>query len=205
MSMRSTNLVGAAMIRFGKYAESSYAGLAAPTVLSALADSGLSVRDVDEVFCGHSFGGPLTGQRVVKEIGLGGLPVTNVENACSSGATALHLACRAVETGQIRAALIIGVEKLNRFGGGTLPLPAEDWEATNGVVMPAIYAIRKRLPRSSPAARRYKPRRQHPGEPRPSLPRSSYRTGSARRGQGERKKLTLVLPEATNNHHGNKP
>lgn len=142
--MRNTNVIGASMIRFGKYPDSSYAGLAAPTVLSALAESGLTVDDIDEVFCGHSFGGPLTGQRVVKEIGLGGLPVTNVENACSGGASALHLACRAVGTGQIRAALVVGVEKLTQFGGGTLPLPAEDWEAINGVVMPAIYAMRAR-------------------------------------------------------------
>lgn len=57
----------------------------------------------------------LTGQRIVKEIGLGGIPVTNVDNACSAGATALH-----------DAVLVVGVDKLTQFGSGTLPLVAED-------------------------------------------------------------------------------
>ncbi|MDF2444538.1 MAG: hypothetical protein JWR01_2741 [Subtercola sp.] len=140
--MRNVNIVGAGMIAFGRYPDSSYAGLAVPAVLAALAEAGVDAREVTEVFCGHSFGGPLVGQRILKDLGVGGIPVTNVENACSGGASALHLACRAVSEGKTRIALVIGVEKLTQFGGGTLPLPSEDWEARNGIVMPAVYAMR---------------------------------------------------------------
>jgi acetyl-CoA acetyltransferase len=36
----------------------------------------------------------------------------------------------------------MGVEKLTKFGGGTLPLEREDWEVSQGIVMPAVYAMR---------------------------------------------------------------
>ena len=37
---------------------------------------------------------------------------------------------------------MIGVEKLTQFGGGTLPLSPEDREVKQGIVMPAVYAMR---------------------------------------------------------------
>src|SRR3546814_8696425 len=86
----------------------------------------------------------LTGQRIVKEVGIGGVPIFNVDNACSGGATALHLAWKSVCSGEHAAALVIGVDKLTQFGGGTLPLVAEDIEVRNGMVMPALYAMRAR-------------------------------------------------------------
>jgi acetyl-CoA acetyltransferase len=142
--MRNANVAGVGMIRFGKHLNSSYSGLAGPAALAALADAGISTKDVDTIFVGHSFGGPLTGQRIAKDMGIGGIPITNVDNACSSGAGALHLATQAVSEGRARVALVIGVEKLTQFGGGTLPLPDEDYEARRGIVMPAIYAMRAR-------------------------------------------------------------
>ena len=40
--------------------------------------------------------------------------------------------------------LVMGVEKLTKFGGGTLPLEKEDFEVTHGLVMPALYGMRAR-------------------------------------------------------------
>jgi benzoylsuccinyl-CoA thiolase BbsB subunit len=137
-------IVGAAMIGMGKHRSSSYAGLAAPTVLEALAGCGLSTTQVQTVHCGHAFGGPLVGQRVLKMVGIGGIPVTNVDNACSGGATALRGAALDVLEGRADVALAIGVDKLTQFGGGTLPLPEPDVEVRQGLVMPALYAMRAR-------------------------------------------------------------
>jgi acetyl-CoA acetyltransferase len=142
--MTDAYVVGAAMIPMGRHRSSSYPGRAGPAELGALASSGLQRADVDAVYCGHAFGGMLTAQRIVKEIGLGGIPVTNVDNACSGGATALQLAVRAVRDGHAHAVLVIGVDKLTQFGGGTLPLVGEDPEVRQGMVMPAVYAMRAR-------------------------------------------------------------
>jgi len=142
--MSEAYMVGAAMIPMAKHRESSYAGLAIPAVLNALTSAGISPKEVQSVVCGHAFGGMLTGQRIVKEIGIGGVPVTNVDNACSGGATAIHLAYKDIQAGRYDVVLVIGVDKLTQFGGGTLPLVTEDPEVMQGMVMPALYAMRAR-------------------------------------------------------------
>jgi benzoylsuccinyl-CoA thiolase BbsB subunit len=84
----------------------------------------------------------MAGQRILGRIGLTGIPVTNVENACSSSSTALRQGVMAIRSGECDVVLVIGVEKLTKFGGGTLPLEEEDWEVRQGLVMPALYAMR---------------------------------------------------------------
>lgn len=142
--MSDAYIVGAAMIPMAKHRESSYSGLALPAILNALKSAGVAPKEVDAVVCGHAFGGMLTGQRIVKEMGIGAVPVTNVDNACSGGATALHLAWKDVQAGRHDIVLVIGVDKLTQFGGGTLPLVTEDPEVQQGMVMPALYAMRAR-------------------------------------------------------------
>lgn len=138
------HVVGAGMITFGRYPNSSYPGLAGPAVLAALQRAEVGPRDIQAMWCGHAFGGMLTGQRIAKEIGIGGVPIVNVDNACSGGATALYEAQRAVRDGHYDTVLVVGVDKLTQFGGGTLPLVTEDWEVQQGMVMPALYAMRAR-------------------------------------------------------------
>lgn len=140
--MSEAYVVGGAMIPMGKHRQSTYTGLAAPAVRAALLDAGILPSEVDAAFVGHAFGGMLTGQRILKTLGIGGIPITNVDNACSGGATALHDAVAAIKDGSAEIVLVIGVDKLTQFGGGTLPLVLEDPEVQQGVVMPAIYSMR---------------------------------------------------------------
>ena len=135
-------VISAAMIPFGKYRSSSYVGLAVSPLIDALDSAGIQKSDVDAIYVGHSYGGMMTGQRITKEIGLGTVPTVNIDNACSSGASAVHEAWTAISQGLIDVAVVIGVEKLTQFGGGTLPLSPEDREVRQGIVMPAVYAMR---------------------------------------------------------------
>lgn len=139
-------VVSAAMIPFGKHRNSSYVGLAVSPLIDALRSAGpgagIDKSDVDAVYVGHTYGGMMTGQRITKEIGLGTIPTVNVENACSSGASALHEAYTAISRGLADVVVVVGVEKLTQFGGGTLPLSPEDREVKQGMVMPAVYAMR---------------------------------------------------------------
>lgn len=138
----NVHVISAAMIPFGKHRSSSYVGLAVPPLIDALRGAGVTKSDIDAVYVGHSYGGMMTGQRICKEIGLGTVPTVNVDNACSSGATAMHEAWTAISQGVIDVAVVIGVEKLTQFGGGALPLAAEDREVKQGIIMPAVYAMR---------------------------------------------------------------
>ncbi|MBY3988739.1 thiolase family protein [Rhodococcus fascians] len=140
----SAYVVGGGMIRMGRHPQSSYVGLAAPAVLRALESAGVSLSEVGSVACGHSFGGPLVGQRIMSRLGGGHVPVTNIDNACSGGGTALRTAIQDVESGRVDVALAIGVDSLTQFGKGTLPLPEADIETESGLVMPALYAMRAR-------------------------------------------------------------
>lgn len=142
--MRDVAIVGADMVAFGKHRDRTLVQLGAPAALGAIRDSGASRASIDAVYCGNVHGGMLVGQRVIRDLGLPGVPVVNVENACSSSATALREAVVAVRAGLHETVLVLGVEKLTSLGGGTLPLDHEDWEAANGMVMPALYAMRAR-------------------------------------------------------------
>jgi acetyl-CoA acetyltransferase len=142
MSGRDVAVVGAGMIRFGKYPDASYPDLAQPAVVDAMRSAGIEPHEIDATYCGHSFGGMLTGQRILKGLGMTGEAIVNVENACSSGAGAFHQAHAAIASGEIETALVIGVDKLTQFAGGTLPLNVEDHEVASGMVMPALYAMR---------------------------------------------------------------
>jgi benzoylsuccinyl-CoA thiolase BbsB subunit len=135
---------GVAMTRFGKQPARSVEDLGREALLKALKDAGIERRDVDEVFCGSLFGGTLIGQRILRDIGMTGIPITNVENACSSSTTALREACAAVAVGRAETVLVIGVDQLTRLGGGTIPLEKTDIEVNLGLVMPGLYAMRAR-------------------------------------------------------------
>jgi acetyl-CoA acetyltransferase len=137
-------VVGVGMSPFRKQPQRSIEDIGREAVSKAIRDSGISRHEIDEAFCGSSYGGPMIGQRVLRDLGLTGFPITNIENACSSGAAGLREACAAIDQGRAETILVVGVDKLTRFGGGTLPLEMTDLDVQTGMVMPALYAMRAR-------------------------------------------------------------
>ena len=135
-------VAGVGMTAFGKRPDLEVEDLGRRAALAALQDAGWEGRIPDEVFCGSSYSGLLIGQRIMRDLGMTGIPITNVENACSGGATALREAVTAIAAGRADSALAIGVEKLSALGGGVLPLPRTDVDAQQGMTMPAVYAMR---------------------------------------------------------------
>ena len=142
MTMRGVSVIGVGMVPFGKYPGRKLSDLGWPAVKAAIADAGVEPRQIQVAYCGTALGGMMSGQRVLGRIGLTGIPISNVENACSSSSTAFRQGVMAIRSGQYDVVLAIGVEKLSKFGGGTLPLEEEDWEVSQGLSMPALYAMR---------------------------------------------------------------
>src|SRR5437016_2960525 len=140
--MNGVSVIGVGMIPFGKYPDTNIADLGWPAVKAAIKDSGIEGKRIQAVYSGTARGGAMVGQRIMGRLGLAGLPIVNVENACSSSSSALHQAVIAVGSGAYDVVLVIGVEKLTKFGGGTLPLDEDDWEVRLGLSMPALYAMR---------------------------------------------------------------
>ena len=142
--MREVRVIGTGLIRFGKFPEQTLADLARPAILTALAEAGVERRRIDAAYCGTALGGMMAGQRILKPLGMTSIPIANIENACASSATAFREAWIAVGAGVYDVALVLGVEKLTKLGGGPLPVEQEDWEAAYGLMMPALYAMRAR-------------------------------------------------------------
>ena len=140
--MREVCVIGTGMIPFGKYPDKTLADLGWPAVKEAIVEAAVPPKKIDAVYCGSALGGMLSGQRVMKSLGITGMSIINIENACSSSSSALAEAWTAVASGRHDIVVVIGVEKLTKFGGGTLPLEREDWEVNQGQVMPAVYAMR---------------------------------------------------------------
>jgi benzoylsuccinyl-CoA thiolase BbsB subunit len=136
-------VIGTGAIPFGRHYEKTVAALAAPAILAALADAGAERSDIEAAYCGTALGGMMTGQRCLKPIGMTGIPVVNVENACASSATAFRQAWAGIRAGLHEVALVFGVEKLTKLSG-PLPIESDDWEGAHGMVMPALYAMRAR-------------------------------------------------------------
>jgi acetyl-CoA acetyltransferase len=140
--MKGVSVIGVGMIPFGKYPDTNIADLGWPAVKAAIKDANIDAKRIQAVYSGTARGGAMVGQRIMGRIGLAGIPIVNVENACSSSSGALAQAVIAVGAGAYDVALVIGVEKLTKFGGGTLPLDEDDWEVRLGLSMPALYAMR---------------------------------------------------------------
>ncbi|HVY86790.1 MAG TPA: thiolase family protein [Caulobacterales bacterium] len=140
--MSDVYILGIDMTPFGRYPDRTFAQLGGEAALMALDDCGLSPLDVQIMYCGTVFGAyEMSGQAIMREIGQTGVPVTNVVNACASGASAFREAWLAVKSGAYDVALAVGVEKTPRGmlgGGGETGIPLEG--LFGSASMPAVFA-----------------------------------------------------------------
>lgn len=114
-------ILGINMTKFGKRPESDMVDLAAEATLAALADGGVTMKDIGVIAAGSLMGGGGLGQQLQKQVGQTGVPVYNVVNACATGATAIRTVVMAIKSGEVDMGLAVGVEKLagaGLLGGG---------------------------------------------------------------------------------------
>jgi acetyl-CoA acetyltransferase len=111
-------IAGVGMTRFGKHMDTGLKALGAEAAQAAIADAGIDASALEAAFVGNAVAGLITGQEsirgqvILRSIGIGRIPVVNVENACASASTALHQACAMVSAGYYDVVLALGVEKL---------------------------------------------------------------------------------------------
>lgn len=111
-------ILGVGMTKFGKHLDKGVKALTGESLKLVLADSGLSMGDIEAAWFSNSgwgsseFQHSIRGQVALTANGLQGLSIINVENACASGSTALHSAWLAVKSGVYDCVLAIGTEKM---------------------------------------------------------------------------------------------
>jgi len=125
-------ILGIHMTKFGKYPDLDTVDLASQAALAALADGGVTMKDIGVLAAGCLMASNAgIGQQLQKQIGQTGIPVYNVANACATGATALRTAIMAVKSGEVDMGLAVGVEKLAGAGllgaGGRPKSDKNEW------------------------------------------------------------------------------
>lgn len=117
--MSNIYIAGIAMTVFGRHLERTLDDLAREALEGALKDAGCTADDLGIAFYAGMTNGPLQGQIAIpgqvvfSKIGVAGIPIFNVENACASGSSAFNLAVQSLKAGSADVALALGAEKMN--------------------------------------------------------------------------------------------
>lgn len=111
-------VIGVGMTRFGKHLGRSLNSLAREAIKQALDDAGIEAGQLNAAWMGTGAAPVITGQvciageAVLRGLGVGRIPVVNVENACATASTAFQQACTMVTHGLYDIVLAAGFEKL---------------------------------------------------------------------------------------------
>lgn len=150
--MRNVYVAGVGMTRFGRLEGMELRSLGAEACREAILDSGIDRSRIESAFVGTAFPGHFTrqecavGQLVLRQLGITGIPVMRVENACASGSSALREAWISVASGLVDVALAFGVEKLSNVPTSevmSIFSYASDYEAEGsaGIIFPGVFAM----------------------------------------------------------------
>ena len=159
--MRDVIVSGIGMTHFGKFLDRGLKSLSEEAVGAALKDAGVLPDQVEQVVFGNAAAGVVTGQEMIRaqsalrNTGLGGAPMFNIENACASSSSGFHLGWLMIASGQAECVIVIGCEKLTHenkeisfgaFAGAVdveEPLPKGFKEGSGSLFMD-IYAVKAR-------------------------------------------------------------
>ena len=111
-------VVGVGMTPFGKFREKTIKDMTREAVTAALTDAGLASKDIEGAFFSNAVQGHMEGQHMIRgeialrSMGIQGIPVVNVENACASASTGFKLAVDFLKAGNGDVCLAVGTEKM---------------------------------------------------------------------------------------------
>lgn len=113
--MARVAIAGVGSTSFGRHTGATPQGLAIRAARDAIVESGIDRSEIGAIYLGNFVSGVLTGQEVLAGLvadglDMSGVPATKVEGACASGGIAFRHAVMAVASGQVKAALAVGVE-----------------------------------------------------------------------------------------------
>ncbi|XP_037354824.1 sterol carrier protein 2 [Talpa occidentalis] len=115
---RRVFVVGVGMTKFfnpGAANSRDYPDMAKEAGQKALADAQIPYSAVEQACIGYVYGDSTSGQRAIyHSLGLTGIPITNVNNNCATGSTALFMARQLIQGGMADCVLALGFEKMEK-------------------------------------------------------------------------------------------
>ncbi len=109
-----TIIAGVGMHPFGRFGDKTAIAMGVEALQEALADAERSWSQVEALFCAHMYAGTGAGHKIATVLGATGIPIVNVENACSSGGAAIQAARLAIASGEYTTVACVGIEKMPR-------------------------------------------------------------------------------------------
>lgn len=144
--MREVAIIGVGSTVFGKFPEKLPYQLGAEAAWAALQDAGVSPKEIQFAYCANLYGGMVIGQAVLGEVGVTSIELTNVENACAGGATAIRKAWWDIASGLYDIGIAIGLESMTTspIAGKLIPPAKGDLTGELGMNMVARFALSQR-------------------------------------------------------------
>ena len=102
--MRQVDIIGVGITNFGKHIDRSLVDLGGKVAVEAIKDAGIKPSQINAGFfanmqAGHLLTDFTIGENVLWVAGINGVPIYNIENACTSGSSAFNLAWTGVAFG----------------------------------------------------------------------------------------------------------
>jgi acetyl-CoA acetyltransferase len=151
-------IAGVGMTQFGKFLDQGLKAIGTKAIEAALVDADMDKSELQAAWVGNAAAGLVTGQEsirgqvVLRNAGIGKIPVINVENACASASTAFNQAAMMVSAGLYDVAIAVGVEKLyhedktKSFGAFTGAVDVEAMAEIMAALKPVAAAPVKNAP-----------------------------------------------------------
>ena len=133
--MSDVYIIGTGIHPFGRCENRSGREQGVYAVREALADAGLEWEDIECAYGGSAAGG--SADIMVNELGLTGLPFTNVANGCATGGSSIASARNAIAAGTCDLALAVGFDKHPRgaFNASPSDYGLPEWYGQTGMML----------------------------------------------------------------------
>jgi acetyl-CoA acetyltransferase len=137
--MREVVILGVGMHKFGRFPGKTFEELARDAIRAAMKDAGVTWKDIQALYAGHSYSGTGAGCTVANQMGLTAIPVINIELGCTTGIGIVGLAYQAIAGGFYDVVCAVGFEKIPK---GILPADEfPQWSRVTGIALyPVLYA-----------------------------------------------------------------
>lgn len=140
-------VIGTGMFPFGLHPDKTIEEMSYHALQEALSEASIEPGQVELAYFSNVLGARLWGRQTLGQelfdlIGIKGIPVVNVENACASGSTAIHEAALSIHHGRIDVAIVLGVEKLTGSGLRVIQQGDQELETRLGFSMPGMFAMK---------------------------------------------------------------
>lgn len=141
--MREVAVIGIGQSQFGKFPEKTVQELGSQAVREAMEDAGIKPKDIQVAYTSRLYDAVITSQVILKEVGVTGIEMINVENACAGGSTAVRGVWKDIAYGLYDVGVAIGVESMTTspIASKLIPPPKEDLDGQMGLTMPTLFAL----------------------------------------------------------------